>query len=107
MTPVEPEKFGVIVSSELFQLGVKPKSASTGVPPSKFGVIDNVVSVQLGVIPKSTEIGVLPLSGVKVKRVSSKVASHPKSYDTGAPIPSLGVIVSVPLPLHSGIMPTS
>jgi hypothetical protein len=107
VTPVEPEKFGVIVSSELFQLGVKPKSASTGVLPSKFGVIDNVVSVQLGVIPKSAEIGSLSLSGVNVRRVFSKVASHPKSYDTGFPTPSLGVIVSVPLPLHSGVMPTS
>lgn len=98
---------GVIVKVDSFHEGVIPKSALTGVEPSMLGVKVSVVSVQLGVIPKSAEIGSLPLSGVNVRRVFSKVASHPKSYDTGFPTPSLGVIVSVPLPLHSGVMPTS
>jgi hypothetical protein len=49
----------------------------------------------------------LSSSGSKFNTVPSNLAFHPKSYETGSPIPSLGVMVNVPLPLHSGVIPTS
>lgn len=57
--------------------------------------------------PRSELIAVAPFaSGVKVKVVLTKLASHPKSYDTAVPL-VLGVIVKVPLASQDGVIPKS